>query len=190
MRSTIGNRSAIYSEGRIFYRDKLSAAGFSAGTVGSLQDIHHLPFTEKDVLRRSQAEHPPFGNHLACRPPDLARVYSTSGTTGPPCYIGFTRNGLDMVATNVARGYTAGDFQGGQGIVVSVKAGPFVAGAAYYGFDKIGCTTIPVSTGNSERLVRARCRPWAQQGSVVPRLMAFICATGVWIGASIPPAWA
>ena len=139
-----------------FYKDKLGQAGFrSAKDIGALEDIAGLPFTEKDELRKSQAEHPPFGNHLACDPGDLRRVYSTSGTTGVPCYLGLTQTDIDMYATNVARGYTAAGFSPGQRLVVGFNAGPFVAGAVYYGFDKMGCTVIPVGTGNTERLVRA-----------------------------------
>lgn len=139
-----------------FYRKKLNAAGFGdADSVGGLADLRDLPLTEKDDLRRSQAEHPPFGEHLACDPGDLVRIYSTSGTTGVPCFIGLTHNDLDMIATNVARGYSAAGFAPRQKIAVSVNAGPFVAGAVYAGFDMIGCTTIPVGTGNTERLVSA-----------------------------------
>ena len=104
-------------------------------------------------MRQTQAEYPPFGEHLACDPMDLVRVYSTSGTTGNPCYIGLTKNDLGMFATNVARGYTAAGFSPRQRIVVSVNAGPFVGGVAYDGFDKLGCITIPVGTGNTERLI-------------------------------------
>ena len=85
----------------------------------------------------------------------LVRVYSTSGTTGVPCYIGLTPHDLNMYATNVARGYTAAGFRKGQRIAVGFNAGPFVAGAVYYGFDKIGCNVIPVGTGNTERLIGA-----------------------------------
>lgn len=139
-----------------FYRIKLGAAGFhSPEQLGELDDLSGLPLTEKDEMRRSQAEHPPFGNHLACSPDALVRVYSTSGTTGVPCYIALTRNDLDMYATNVARGYTAAGFRPGQRLAVGFNAGPFVAGAVYSGFDKIGCTVIPVGTGNTERLVGA-----------------------------------
>jgi phenylacetate-CoA ligase len=60
-----------------------------------------------------------------------------------------------MYATNVARGYTAAGFRRGQRIAVGFNAGPFVAGAVYYGFDKIGCNVIPVGTGNTERLIGA-----------------------------------
>jgi phenylacetate-CoA ligase len=139
-----------------FYRQRLNAAGFkSAASVGPLDRIQELPFTEKDELRATQAELPPFGAHLACSPEALIRVYSTSGTTGVPCYIGLTPHDLDMYATNVARGYTAAGFRRGQRIAVGFNAGPFVAGAVYYGFDKIGCNVIPVGTGNTERLIGA-----------------------------------
>lgn len=139
-----------------FYRKKLHDAGFeNAAAVGELEDIAALPFTEKDELRATQAESPPFGEHLAADPADLVRVFSTSGTTGVPCYLGLTRGDLEIYATNVARGYTAAGFSKGQRIAVGFNAGPFVAGAVYYGFDRIGCTVIPVGTGNTERLVSA-----------------------------------
>lgn len=140
----------------IFYQRKLGDAGLpDPAAVGELDEIEQLPFTEKDELRRTQAASPPFGDHLACAPDTLQRVFSTSGTTGTPCYLGLTRHDLDVYATNVARGYTAAGFSAGQRIVVGFNAGPFVAGAVYYGFDKIGCTVIPVGTGNTERLITA-----------------------------------
>ncbi|MBI2994303.1 MAG: phenylacetate--CoA ligase family protein [Gammaproteobacteria bacterium] len=139
-----------------FYRRKLREAGFrDRHSVGALDRIADLPFTEKDEIRKTQAENPPFGAHLACNPSDLVRVYSTSGTTGVPCYLGLTHSDLETYATNVARGYTAAGFSRGQRIAVGFNAGPFVAGAVYYGFDRIGCTVIPVGTGNTERLVTA-----------------------------------
>lgn len=139
-----------------FYREKLEEAGFDTPEkVGDLSDIGALPFTEKDEIRATQAAHGPFGAHLAANPEDLRRVFSTSGTTGTPCYLGLTQRDLDMYATNVARGYTAGGFKRGQRLVVGFNAGPFVAGAVYYGFDKIGASVIPVGTGNTERMVTA-----------------------------------
>ena len=139
-----------------FYREKLEEAGFDTPEkVGDLSEIGALPFTEKDEIRATQAAHGPFGAHLAANPEDLRRVFSTSGTTGTPCYLGLTERDLDMYATNVARGYTAGGFKRGQRLVVGFNAGPFVAGAVYYGFDKIGASVIPVGTGNTERMVTA-----------------------------------
>ena len=139
-----------------FYRRKLVEAGFSSPAhVGELDDIAGLPFTEKDEIRATQAVAPPFGDHLACPPDQLQRIYNTSGTSGVPCLIGLTRNDLAGYATNVARGYTAAGFAKGQRIVVGFNAGPFVAGAVYDGFDKLACTVIPIGTGNTERLVGA-----------------------------------
>lgn len=143
-------------ENSAFYQQKLKEAGFeSADSVGGLEDIAKLPFTEKDEIRKTQASAPPFGEHLSCQPEKLRRVFSTSGTTGVPCYLGLTDNDIEMYAINVARGYSAAGFNNGQRIVVGFNAGPFVAGAVYYGFDRIGCTVIPVGTGNTERLVTA-----------------------------------
>lgn len=169
-----------------FYREKLQSAGFASWQeAGGLDDIAQLPFTEKDELRSAQASVPPFGAHLACDTDSLVRVFSTSGTTGVPCYLGLTASDLDMYATNVARGYSAAGFSAGQKVVVGFNAGPFVAGAVYYGFDKIGCTVIPVGTGNTERMVTAiqklsatgiSCTPsyglylieWCQQQGIEP----------------------
>ena len=109
----------------------------------------------KDEIRANQAEYPPFGDFLAADPAALQRVFSTSGTTGTPCYVGLTPADLDVWATNTARSYTAAGFTRSQRLVVSFNAGPFVAGAAYFGFDKLGCTVIPVGTGNTERMVKA-----------------------------------
>lgn len=147
---------AYLFENSSFYQKKLEEAGFSSPEhVGDLDDIAQLPFTEKDEIRATQAASPPFGAHLAANPEDLRRVFSTSGTTGVPCYLGLTAADLDMYATSSARGYTAAGFSPGQKVVVGFNAGPFVAGAVYYGFDKIGCTVIPVGTGNTERMVTA-----------------------------------
>ena len=143
-------------ENSAFYQNKLRASGINGpDEICDLAEIGNLPFTEKDELRKTQAEMPPFGEHLSCRPEDLQRIFSTSGTTGVPCYLGLTHNDIEMYATNVARGYSAAGFSKGQRIVVGFNAGPFVAGAVYYGFDRIGCTVIPVGTGNTERLVTA-----------------------------------
>lgn len=186
-RATYRRQVGYLFDNSAFYQRKLRDAGFDdADAVGELDDIARLPFTEKDELRESQAGKPPFGDHLACPPEKLRRVFSTSGTTGVPCYLGLTPNDIEMVATNVARGYTAAGFSPGQRIAVGFNAGPFVAGAVYYGFDKIGCTVIPVGTGNTERLISAiqnlsatgiSCTPsyglylidWCQQHGIEPR---------------------
>src|SRR3989441_6306486 len=79
-----------------FYRDKLRAAGFaSPAAVGGIENIAQLPFTEKDELRKSQAEHPPLGAHAAIDIAQAARIYSTSGTSGMPLYIPLTKSDVE-----------------------------------------------------------------------------------------------
>jgi phenylacetate-CoA ligase len=139
-----------------FYREKLRAAGIAdARAAGELEDLARLPFTEKDEIRRSQAEHPPFGSHLAADPGRLARIYSTSGTTGDPVYMPVTAADLGVWNEISARSYTAGGLRRGMRVVSTFNAGPFVAGAALDTLTQIGVCHIPVGTGNTARLVRA-----------------------------------
>ncbi len=139
-----------------FYQAKLREAGYKrAEDIDGLAGLAGLPFTVKDEIRATQAGQPPLGAHLAADPASIRRIYSTSGTTGTPCYIALTEADLAVWATNTARSYTAAGFRRGQRLVVTFNAGPFVAGAAYYGFDRLGATVIPVGMGNTERLVGA-----------------------------------
>jgi phenylacetate-CoA ligase len=134
-----------------FYREKLGATKLS----DSLGDLSQLPLTEKAELRATVTRENPFGSHLCADPSELVRIYSTSGTTGTPSYIPLTRGDLDNWVTGSARSYAASGVSGGQKIVSTYNAGPFVAGAALEAFDRIGLTHIPVGTGNTDRLIRA-----------------------------------
>lgn len=139
-----------------FYCDKLRAAGLpDAAAAGELDDIGRLPFTEKDEIRRSQAEHPPFGSHLAADPAVLIRIYSTSGTTGDPVYMPVTEADLAMWNEISARSYYAAGLRRGMKVASTYNAGPFVAGAALDTLTKLGVCHIPVGTGNTARLIRA-----------------------------------
>ena len=139
-----------------FYREKLRAAGFTTpDAVGGLREIEHLPFTEKDEIRVSQAAVPPLGSHLAAAREDIARIYSTSGTTGDPCYIPLTAPDLAAWIEISSRSYTATGLRRGAGTVSTYNAGPFVAGAALDTFAHLGLCHIPVGTGNTERLAKA-----------------------------------
>ncbi len=139
-----------------FYRDKLRQAGFpDADAVGGLEAVARLPLTEKDELRASRSDDNPIGRHLACRPDEIARIFSTSGTTGAPSYIPLTRRDLDNWVTISASSYAASGIRAGERIVTSYNAGPFVAGAALAAFDRLGMCHIPVGTGQTERLMTA-----------------------------------
>ncbi|MBT5064859.1 MAG: phenylacetate--CoA ligase family protein, partial [Proteobacteria bacterium] len=74
-----------------FYQQKFAAHGVDALKISGTEDLQMLPFTEKSELRESQSRIPPFGEHVACNTEDVRRVYSTSGTTGRPTYIGLTK---------------------------------------------------------------------------------------------------
>jgi phenylacetate-CoA ligase len=147
-----------------FYRNKLQAAGFgSPEAVGGLERIGELPFTEKDELRASQAEHPPLGAHAAVDLAQVARIYSTSGTSGAPLYIPLTAKDLADWLEIGRASYSRNGLKAGERIVTTYGAGPFVAGASLAAFDAIGVTHIPVGVGNTDRLLAAvqRLKPQA-----------------------------
>ncbi len=145
-----------------FYRQKLADAGIrSPAAAGGLADIAQLPLTDKQELKATCTRANPFGSHLCVEREEIARVYSTSGTTGVPSYIPLTAGDLDNWLTASARSYAASGITPGDWIVSTYSAGPFAAGAALAAFDRIGACHIPVGTGNTERLLVAidRLRP-------------------------------
>jgi phenylacetate-CoA ligase len=145
-----------------FYRQKLAEAGIaSAAAAGGLAEIAELPLTDKTELRMTCTRENPFGAHLCAEQSEIARVYSTSGTTGVPSYIPLTAGDLDRWVTVSARSYAASGITAGERIVSTYSAGPFAAGAALAAFDRIGVCHVPVGTGNTERLLLAidRLRP-------------------------------
>jgi phenylacetate-CoA ligase len=141
---------AYLLERSAFYREKVARAG-----ADGLADIAALPLTDKRELRATITSVNPIGAHLCATPSEIARIYSTSGTTGAPSYVPLTAGDLDNWVTASARSYAASGIAPGQRIVSTYNAGPFVAGAALASFERIGLTHIPVGTGNTERLVRA-----------------------------------
>ncbi len=139
-----------------FYRGKLERAGFAThGAAGGLDTIAALPFTEKDELRASRTPEEPIGTHLTAAPEEIARIYSTSGTTGTPSYIPLTAADLEVWVRTSARSYAASGIAKGERIVSTYNAGPFVAGAGLAVFDRLGLCHIPVGSGNTERLMTA-----------------------------------
>jgi phenylacetate-CoA ligase len=139
-----------------FYRDKLSAAGLgTAEESGGLAQIARLPPTEKQELKATTTPENPIGTHLCVGREEIARIYSTSGTTGTPSYIPLTAGDLENWITGSARSYAASGVAAGERIVSTYNAGPFVAGAALDAFERIGTSHIPVGTGNTERLALA-----------------------------------
>ncbi len=139
-----------------FYREKLGAAGISsADEMGGLAEIARLPLTDKPELRAAAGSEYPIGAHVCVEPAEIARIYSTSGTTGEPTYIPLTSSDLDNWVTGSARSYGASGVTAGERVVTTYDAGPIAAGAALAAFELIGLSHIPFGTGNTARLVHA-----------------------------------
>jgi len=139
-----------------FYQDKLAAAGIrTPDDAGGLADIDRLPFTEKDELRASRSAADPIGTHLCVEIGELARIFSTSGTTGAPSYVPLTADDLADWIRISCRSYSASGVERVDRIVTTYGAGPFVAGVTLDAFNALGLTHIPVGAGNTDRLLAA-----------------------------------
>jgi phenylacetate-CoA ligase len=115
-----------------------------------LEDLKHFPFTAKSDLRANY----PFG--LFAVPKDqLARVHASSGTTGKPTVVGYTRNDLSMWSDVVARTIRAAGGRAGMMAHNAYGYGLFTGGLGYhYGAERLGCTLVPISGGMTERQVQ------------------------------------
>ena len=163
-----------YVERSPFYREKLAATDPGA----ELEEIAQLPLTEKQEIKATCTPERPFGAHFCVEPAGLARIYSTSGTTGAPSYIPLTENDLDNWVTGSARSYGASGIAAGDRLLTTYNAGPFVAGAALDAFSRIGVCHVPVGTGNSERVLLAikELRPDAV--ALTPSYAAYLLELG------------
>ena len=132
----------------------MRAAGIDApAAAGGLRDIGRLPLTEKRDIRETFTADNPFGAHLAVGPAEIARIYSTSGTTGAPSFIPLTAEDIRNWVTVSERSYAATGTPVGERILTTYNSGPWVAGAALIAFENIGLCHVPVGTGNAERLM-------------------------------------
>jgi phenylacetate-CoA ligase len=172
---------AYLLERSAFYREKLAGAD----PAGGLAEIAQLPLTEKEELRATRTPDNPFGSHLCVERRELARIYSTSGTTGEPSYIPLTAGDLENWVTGSARSYAASGVAAGERIVSTYNAGPFVAGAALAAFDRIGLCHIPVGTGNTARLVQAIDRLRPEAAVLTPSYAAYLAENHDLRGSSV-----
>jgi phenylacetate-CoA ligase len=133
-----------------FYRQAFAAAAVKAEDVRSLEDLARLPFTTKDDLRRSY----PY-DMFAVPLRDIVRIQSTSGTTGTPVVVGYTRNDLRTWSECVARLLAAGGMTEHDVVQVAFTYGLFSGGFGLHaGAERIGASVIPASTGSLEKQVR------------------------------------
>jgi phenylacetate-CoA ligase len=136
-----------------FYRDAFETADVSIDDVTDPADLRAFPFVEKDDLRRSQQRAPPFGRHRACDPADVARVYTTSGTTGQPTFVGLTESDVDTWASAGARAARAAGLGRGDVVVGVLAGGPFAGAVTYDGHRTAGATIAPVGPGHTDRII-------------------------------------
>ncbi|MEV0380895.1 phenylacetate--CoA ligase PaaK [Nonomuraea sp. NPDC050643] len=132
------------------YRRKFDAAGVHPGDCKELGDLAKFPFTTKQDLRESY----PFGMFAVPRE-RVARIHASSGTTGQPTVVGYTRKDIDVWAEVMARSIRASGGRPGDIVHVAYGYGLFTGGlGAHYGAERLGCTVVPVSGGMTPRQVR------------------------------------
>ena len=135
------------------YRRQFDAAGVHPQDLKSLADLARFPFTRKQDLRDNY----PFGL-FAVPQEKIARIHASSGTTGKPTVVGYTKADLDVWADVVARSIRASGGRTGDKVHVAYGYGLFTGGlGAHYGAERLGCTVIPVSGGMTERQVSLIC---------------------------------
>ena len=132
------------------YRAAFDAAGVHPDDLRTLADLTRFPFTAKKDLRDNY----PFGLFAVPRE-QVVRVHASSGTTGKPTVVGYTRNDIDTWADLVARSIRAAGGRPGDMVHVSYGYGLFTGGlGAQYGAERAGCTVIPMSGGQTEKQVQ------------------------------------
>jgi phenylacetate-CoA ligase len=132
------------------YRQRCDAAGAHPDDVRALADLSQFPFTAKGDLR----DHYPFGL-LAVPREKIARVHASSGTTGKPTVVGYTARDIDTWASLVARSIRAAGGRAGDIVHIAYGYGLFTGGlGAHYGAERLGCTVVPVSGGQTEKQVQ------------------------------------
>ena len=132
------------------FREKCAAHGVTPDDFKSLSDIKKFPFTAKDDLRA----HFPYGM-FAVPMDDIVRIHASSGTTGKPTVVGYTRADIDMWAGLLARSIRAGGGRRSDVALVSYGYGLFTGGlGAHYGAERLGCAVIPMSGGQTEKQVQ------------------------------------
>jgi phenylacetate-CoA ligase len=132
------------------YRTSFDAAGVHPDDLKTLADLAKFPFTGKKDLRDNY----PFGMFAVPRE-KVVRVHASSGTTGKPTVVGYTQKDIDNWADLVARSIRAAGGRAGDIVQVSYGYGLFTGGlGAHYGAERLGCTVIPMSGGQTEKQVQ------------------------------------
>ncbi|WP_298612380.1 phenylacetate--CoA ligase PaaK [uncultured Thiothrix sp.] len=132
------------------YRAKFDAAGVHPDDLKQLSDIQKFPYTTKHDLRDNY----PFGM-FAVPMEQVSRIHASSGTTGKPTVVGYTKGDIERWSEAVARAILAAGGKPGNKVHVAYGYGLFTGGlGAHYGAERLGCTVIPMSGGQTEKQVQ------------------------------------
>jgi phenylacetate-CoA ligase len=133
-----------------FYRRRFDETGVHPRDLRTLADLARFPLTTKQDLRDNY----PFGMFAVPRT-ELARIHASSGTTGKPTVVGYTRADIDTWADLMARSIRASGGRPGMVVHVAYGYGLFTGGlGAHYGAERLGCAVVPMSGGMTERQVQ------------------------------------
>lgn len=132
-----------------FYHDRLEKAGVTADKIKSLDDIQYIPYTTKEDIRDNY----PFG--LFGQPVNkIVRIHASSGTTGKPTVVGYTKNDIENWSDCMARLCMAAGASEDDIIQIAFGYGLFTGALGlHYGLEKIGATVVPTSSGNTEKQI-------------------------------------
>ena len=132
-----------------FYREAMDELGVTPGHIKKLSDVRHLPYTKKEHLR----ENYPFGL-FAVPPAQIVRVHASSGTTGKPTVVGYTRRDIRTWAQLVARCLAASGMQPGDRLHNAYGYGLFTGGLGlHYGGEELGVMVTPMSGGQTQKQI-------------------------------------
>jgi phenylacetate-CoA ligase len=149
------------------YRQAFDARGVHPRDLRSLEDLAKFPFTTKKELR----ENYPFGMFAVPRD-KVVRIHASSGTTGKPTVVGYTARDISNWADLVARSIRAAGGRAGDMVHVAYGYGLFTGGlGAHYGAERLGCTVVPMSGGQTEKQVQLICDFKPQIIMVTPSYM-------------------
>ena len=133
-----------------FYRKKMQELGLTPDDINGIEDITKLPFTTKTDLRDNY----PFG---LCAVPmsQIVRIHGSSGTTGKPTVVGYTRKDLSLWTECLSRCFTAYGADNKDIFQIAYGYGLFTGGlGAHYGAENIGASVIPMSSGNTDKQIQ------------------------------------
>lgn len=135
------------------YKAKFDEAGVHPDDLNTLADLAKFPFTTKQDLRDAY----PFDMFAVPRE-QVSRIHASSGTTGKPTVVGYTHNDIETWANLVARSIRAAGGRPGDIVHIAYGYGLFTGGlGAHYGAEKLGCTVVPMSGGQTEKQVQLIC---------------------------------